>query len=81
NITRTARWDIAHHGNIYAGNYRNRKREKASGYMGSNPPGSFTYLSQVHKIHFHWILSLVWMQCWFNPVNVGSKSGSVGSVF
>ncbi|MDU7676720.1 MAG: hypothetical protein E7K15_25505, partial [Klebsiella michiganensis] len=33
----TARWDIARHGNIYAGSYRNRKREKASGYIGSNP--------------------------------------------
>lgn len=30
-------------------------------------PSSFTYLFQVHKIHFHWILSMVWMQCWFNP--------------
>ncbi|MEB6472901.1 transposase, partial [Klebsiella michiganensis] len=37
NIIRTARWDIARHGNIYAGSYRNRKREKASGYIGSNP--------------------------------------------
>lgn len=35
----TVRWGIAHHGNIYAGSYRNRKREKASGYIGSNPTG------------------------------------------
>ena len=44
-------------------------------------PGSFTYLFQVHKIHFHWVLSMVWMTCWLNPVNVGSKSGGVGSLF
>ncbi|WP_424335126.1 hypothetical protein, partial [Klebsiella quasipneumoniae] len=44
-------------------------------------PGSFTYLFQVHKIHFHWILSMVWMQCWLNAINVGSKSGGVGSLF
>ncbi|MGS3451966.1 hypothetical protein ACB376_29205, partial [Klebsiella electrica] len=31
------RWDTAHHGNIYAESYRNHKREKASGYKGSNP--------------------------------------------
>ncbi len=31
------RWDIAHHGNIYAGSYRNHKRAKTSGYIGSNP--------------------------------------------
>ncbi|MDO6409772.1 hypothetical protein, partial [Pantoea phytobeneficialis] len=37
NITRTARWDIARRGNIYAESYHNRKREKASGYIGSNP--------------------------------------------
>lgn len=30
-------WDIADHGNIYAGSYRNRKRAKTSGYIGSNP--------------------------------------------
>ncbi|WP_239000669.1 Ail/Lom family outer membrane beta-barrel protein, partial [Salmonella enterica] len=29
--------DIAHHGNIYAGSYRNHKRAKTSGYIGSNP--------------------------------------------
>ncbi len=32
-----ARWDIARHGNIYAESYHNRKREKTSGYIGSNP--------------------------------------------
>ncbi|EJX8871892.1 hypothetical protein OEP72_004172, partial [Salmonella enterica] len=37
NITHTVRWDIAHRGNLYAGNYRNRKRENASGYIGANP--------------------------------------------
>ena len=37
NIIRPARWGIAHHGNIYAESYRNHKREKASGYKGSNP--------------------------------------------
>ncbi|MFC2937601.1 hypothetical protein ACFH1L_10140, partial [Klebsiella michiganensis] len=44
NIIRTARWDIARHGNIYAGSYRNRKREKASGYIGSNPTISYTII-------------------------------------
>ncbi|MFJ5162212.1 hypothetical protein ACIP6T_23875 [Pantoea sp. NPDC088449] len=28
---------IVRRGNLYAGNYRNRKRENASGYIGSNP--------------------------------------------
>lgn len=37
NIIRTVRWDTAHHENIYAESYRNHKREKASGYKGSNP--------------------------------------------
>ncbi|MDO6406459.1 hypothetical protein, partial [Pantoea phytobeneficialis] len=41
NITRTARWDIARRGNIYAESYHNRKREKASGYIGSNPSELF----------------------------------------
>lgn len=40
NIIRTVRWDTAHHGNIYAESYRNHKREKASGYIGSNPHSS-----------------------------------------
>lgn len=37
NIIRIVRWDIAHHGNIDTGSYRNHKREKTSGYIGSNP--------------------------------------------
>lgn len=36
-IIRIVLWDIAHHVNIYAGSYRNRKRAKTSGYIGSNP--------------------------------------------
>ena len=44
-------------------------------------PGCFTYLFQVHKINFHWILSIVWLPCWFNQLNVGSKSSGVGSIF
>lgn len=31
------RWDFVRRGNLYAGNYRNSKRENASGYIGSNP--------------------------------------------
>lgn len=30
-------WDIAHHENLHAGSYRNHKRKKESGYLGSNP--------------------------------------------
>lgn len=45
NIIHTARWDIAHHGNIYAESYRNRKRGNASGYIGANPCRAYIQLT------------------------------------
>ncbi|WP_261232495.1 hypothetical protein, partial [Serratia entomophila] len=53
---RTARWDIVRRGNLYAGNYRNRKRENASGYRGSNPTNKqrdYLYRALVHKPEKH----------------------------
>ncbi|VUT00587.1 hypothetical protein SB6408_01918 [Klebsiella spallanzanii] len=57
NITHTVRWDIAHRGNLYAGNYRNRKRENASGYIGANPscisPNPYQGLrNSTHEVFF-----------------------------
>nr|DAM55240.1 MAG TPA: hypothetical protein [Caudoviricetes sp.]DAV20668.1 MAG TPA: hypothetical protein [Bacteriophage sp.] len=44
-------------------------------------PGCFRYLFQVHKINFHRFHLINWVQCWFTQLNVGSKSGGVGSIF
>jgi hypothetical protein len=43
-------------------------------------PGCFTYLFQVHKINFHRFHLINWMHVG-SQLNVGSKSGGVGSLF
>ncbi len=63
----SARWDIAHHGNIYAGS-RNHKRAKTFGYIVKSIFKAYSYLEIQLPSAFQGLASMAGMGGYVTPI-------------